>query len=186
VEVLAGQCGISGNIIGSNYLSLFDGVSSVAYFRTPSAQLQRDLAQESVTIVQNSTCSLDSIGCILSAPYPTLQMSNLRYTSINSLYINEASQPEFLYISDTKNHCIKRLSFADNQVSVVAGKCGTAGFLDGPLGYNRLNSPSSLGVSREGVVYFFDSGNEYMRVVRVGSVSTLQLGACKQSTVLII
>jgi hypothetical protein len=33
------------------------------------------------------------------------------------------------------------------------------GFLDGPLGYNRLNSPKNIGVSREGVIFFFDSGN---------------------------
>ena len=70
---------------------------------------------------------------------------------------------------------------------MVAGKCGTSGFLDGPLGYNRLNSPSNIGVSREGVVYFFDSGSECIRMVTLtGGVSTLQLGACKQSTVLII
>lgn len=53
--------------------------------------------------------------------------------------------------------------------------------MDGPLGYNRLNSPSNLGVSRQGVLYFFDSGNEYMRFVDLsGAVHTLLLGACKQ------
>jgi hypothetical protein len=67
----------------------------------------------------------------------------------------------------------------------VAGICGTPGFLDGPLGYNQLSRPTNLGVSREGVVYFFDSGNEYMRIVAVnGEVSTLLLGACKECTVL--
>jgi hypothetical protein len=51
------------------------------------------------------------------------------------------------------------LSFSDNKVSVVAGKCGESGFVDGPVGYNRLNTPINIGVSRKGVIYFFDSGN---------------------------
>ena len=86
-------------------------------------------------------------------------MSNIRYVSTSSLYTEEAAQPEYLYIADTNNHCLKKLSLSDNEVTVVAGKCGTSGFLDGPLGYNRLNSPKNIGVSRKGVVYFFDSGN---------------------------
>ena len=143
-----GQCGVSGNIIGSKNLAIFNGVSSLAYFRTPSAQLKIELAQDSIAIVQNSTCAINSTSCTLSSPYPTLQMSNLRYVSTSTLYTDEPSQPEYLYISDTNNHCIKRFSLWDNEVTVVAGKCGSLGFLDGPLGYNRLNNPTNIGVSR--------------------------------------
>ena len=64
---------------------------------------------------------------------------------------------------------------------MVGGKCGEAGFLDGPMQYNRLDSPKNLGVSRKGVIYFFDSGNEYIRIIDLaGNVKTLQLGACKE------
>lgn len=62
-------------------------------------------------------------------------------------------------MADTENHCIKMLSLSDNKVSVVAGKCGKPGFLDGPIEYNRLSKPTNIGVSRKGVIYFFDSGN---------------------------
>ena len=64
-----------------------------------------------------------------------------------------------MYLADSANHCIKVLSFSDNRVSVLAGKCGVAGFLDGPVNYNRLNTPTNIGVSRKGMIYFFDSGN---------------------------
>lgn len=100
-----------------------------------------------------------SADCILNEPYPALQMENLRYVSNVSLFDDEPNQPEFLYLADTNNHCIKKFSFSDNQVSIVAGSCGVSGFLDGPLGYNRLNMPSHMGISREGVLFFFDSGN---------------------------
>lgn len=36
MRVLAGQCGISGNALGSVKNALFDGVSSVAYYQPPS------------------------------------------------------------------------------------------------------------------------------------------------------
>ena len=92
-----------------------------------------------------------------------------------------------MFISDTNNHCIKKLSLSDKLVTVVAGKCGVSGFLDGPLGYNRLSFPTNIGVTREGVVYFFDSGNEYIRTVNLnGSVSSLLLGACKYCTMSIM
>lgn len=65
-------------------------------------------------------------------------------------------------------------------MTTVAGLCGSSGFLDGPMGYNRLDSPRNLGISRAGTLYFFDSGNEYMRILtRDGNVKTLLLGACK-------
>ena len=53
--------------------------------------------------------------------------------------------------------------------------------MDGPTGFNRINKPGSLGVTRNGVVYFYDLGNEYMRRVNEdGGVETLLNGACKQ------
>jgi hypothetical protein len=38
-----------------------------------------------------------------------------------------------------------------------------------------------LGISREGILYFFDSGNEYIRIVTADqNVETLLLGACTE------
>jgi hypothetical protein len=68
-------------------------------------------------------------------------------------------------VADSGNHCIKRISIAAREVKIVAGSCGSPGLLDGPLGYNRLNSPSNLGISRNGTLYFFDAGNEYLRIL---------------------
>lgn len=72
---------------------------------------------------------------------------------------------EYLFISDTMNHCIKKITLRTKLTEVVAGKCGESGFLDGPLGFNLLNKPSNIGVDALGVVYFFDEGNKYMRKI---------------------
>lgn len=54
------------------------------------------------------------------------------------------------------NHCIKKITLNTQYTEVVAGFCGEAGFLDGPMGFNRLNKPSNIGVDPQGVMYFFD------------------------------
>lgn len=62
---------------------------------------------------------------------------------------------------------------------MIAGKCGTAGFMDGPPSFNRLNLPRNIGVTQLGEVVFFDSGNEYLRLLYLnGTVATLRNGAC--------
>ena len=83
-------------------------------------------------------------------------------------------------MADTGNHCIKRVSLNTSNIDVVAGICGEAGFMDGPLGYNRLREPANLGVARNGDIFFLDKGNSYMRKVTAAGVSTLLLGACKK------
>ena len=43
--------------------------------------------------------------------------------------------------------------------------CGTAGFKDGPLGTNLLNRPELVGVDAEGMVFVYDAGNSYIRMI---------------------
>lgn len=85
----------------------------------------------------------------------------------------------YFYIADSANHCIRRLDYLIGEVTTYAGKCTEAGFKDGPNGINRLNSPSSLGIDKDGNLYIFDSGNRYMRMVDTsGNMVTLINGSC--------
>lgn len=56
----------------------------------------------------------------------------------------------YLFVSDTNNHCIKKIDLFFKTSTVVAGQCGVSGFLDGPLGLNKLNKPSNLGITKNG------------------------------------
>jgi len=92
-----------------------------------------------------------------------------------------STSQQYLFVSDTNNHCIKRIDLQLGLTTVVAGSCTHPGFMDGPNQFNLLNYPSALGVTRSGEVVFFDSGNEYMRVLYSdGTVDTLLNGACTQ------
>jgi len=64
-------------------------------------------------------------------------------------------------------------------VTTVGGICGTPGFLDGPLGVNKLNSPGLVGTDEAGNIFVMDSGNRYVRIIDPdGYMKTLINGAC--------
>ncbi|WP_408951918.1 FG-GAP-like repeat-containing protein [Lysobacter sp. Hz 25] len=79
-----------------------------------------------------------------------------------------------LYISDSENHCIRRLG-ADGRLVTVAGD-GTAGFSgDGASAAQaRLNRPRGLAFDAVGALYLADQGNQRIRRVRSdGKIETV-------------
>lgn len=91
-------------------------------------------------------------------------------------------EKDFLLIADTKNHCIKLLDIDLGTVTEFIGKCGVAGFKDGPIGVNRLRSPELVGVAASGNVYIMDTGNLYGRIFNTANetLMTLNQGACRE------
>ena len=85
----------------------------------------------------------------------------------------------FLFVADSKNHCIRKINLINSEVTTFAGKCTEKGFKDGPLGANRLNEPQGIGIDSYGNIYVYDTGNNYMRYISPdGYVQTLIQGAC--------
>ncbi|MBW3625353.1 MAG: hypothetical protein KY468_18305 [Armatimonadetes bacterium] len=69
-----------------------------------------------------------------------------------------------VYIADTGNHKVKRVS-PDGRISTVAGT-GAAGYaLEGPAASVPLNAPRGVAVDTDGALYIADTGNH--RIVRV-------------------
>ena len=85
----------------------------------------------------------------------------------------------FLFVADTKNHCIRKINLVNSEVTTFAGECTEKGFKDGPLGVNRFNEPQGIGIDSYGNIYVYDAGNKYMRYISPdGYVHTLIQGAC--------
>jgi hypothetical protein len=113
-------------------------------------------------VVANSNCNLNSNGCIISdfGNSANLKMDNIRlYPPIQQFPTIDPTKATYLYVSDTGNHCIKKIDLSLKTSTVVAGQCGTTGFTDGPTGFNKLNKPTNLGITRHGILYFYDLGN---------------------------
>ena len=65
-----------------------------------------------------------------------------------------------LFVADTANHAIRRISLA-GQVATVAG--GTAGAVAGPLALARLNGPEGLALGWGGVLWIVEQGSHTVR-----------------------
>lgn len=73
-----------------------------------------------------------------------------------------------LYVADSGNHCIRRVSLASGQVLTIVGN-GTRGYSGdrGPAQSAQLDSPGFLALSSaEGALYFSDAGNHCIRRIR--------------------
>jgi len=81
---------------------------------------------------------------------------------------------QHLYIADTYNHTIRRLSLATGEVDTIAGSAGLAGSDDGAGSQARFNRPS--GLWGDGLyLYVSDTGNFTIRKMRLstGAVTTI-------------
>ncbi|HEY3834488.1 MAG TPA: fibronectin type III domain-containing protein [Acidimicrobiia bacterium] len=76
-----------------------------------------------------------------------------------------------LYVADTNNRRIRKITPAA-VVTTIAGS-GTSGYLDGPTGTAQFNTPTSVEVDASGNLYVADYGDNHIREITGGYVSTL-------------
>ncbi|KRX03523.1 hypothetical protein PPERSA_02902 [Pseudocohnilembus persalinus] len=198
---LVGKKGIKGYKDGDFESSLFNQPDSAVYFRKNfyDAQLEK---KYKVPIILNSISS--SCLYVNESNYTSCQSSysytenginddisntvpNLSY--IKDIYIipSGAKLPDdgeydqqVIFISDKNNHCIRKINLETQITETVAGQCEISGFKDGPLGINLLNFPTSIGVDPAGNIFFYDSGNNYIRMLDTnGYINTLIKGSCR-------
>lgn len=80
----------------------------------------------------------------------------------------------YLYVSDTHNHSVRKISLESHAVTTIAGLSGAPGFFDAIGSKARFSSPK--GITSDGhYLYVADFGNSQIRKVsiRSGSVNTL-------------
>jgi len=86
-----------------------------------------------------------------------------------------------IYFSDKYNHCIKKVTYDSvlnsYNTEVVAGKCGTAGNINGDKDTSRLNMPDGITVLDDNRLVFVDSGNHCIKMIENGIVSVYS-GRC--------
>ena len=68
-------------------------------------------------------------------------------------------------IADHGNHTLRLLSADLGSVTTLAGKPGSPGWLDGPLGHSLLNPPAGMDTLPCGRLIFCDGANARVRIV---------------------
>jgi sugar lactone lactonase YvrE len=79
-----------------------------------------------------------------------------------------------LYIADTGNGVIREVDATSGNISTIAGVAGTANFNgDGAATASHLNQPWSVAVAADNSLYIADSGNNRIRRLSGGTLSTV-------------
>lgn len=110
------------------------------------------------------------------------EITNLTIEYINNISnLTDLITSRVLFVVDKNNHCIRLIDIEKRISKTYAGICTIAGFQDGRLGTNLFKYPESLGVDIFGNVFVYDSGNQYIRMIKKnGCVLTLVPGACRR------
>jgi len=77
-----------------------------------------------------------------------------------------------LYVADIYDHRVRRIDTETGRVSTLIGD-GEPGFKDGNLEEARINRPAGIEVGSDGTIYFTDSGNHVIRMIRNNKVTTV-------------
>ncbi len=80
-----------------------------------------------------------------------------------------------VYVADTGNHCIRRFG-SDGIVSLVAGVPGQGGYQDGDTLGAMFLEPTDIAVAEDGSIYVADTGNQRIRRIFGGQVTTVAGG----------
>jgi len=79
-----------------------------------------------------------------------------------------------LYVCDTGNNQIRKISVLANKVGLVAGRAdGSSGTESGDILTARLNGPKGVVVDNSGFIYIADTLNHSIRIVRGSEISTI-------------
>jgi hypothetical protein len=123
--------------------------------------------------VANSICSVD-----ITDPAGTFQKlsgavnGGYRDGELSVAQFNQPGQIFFdaegnLYITDSGNHCIRRLNTETNMVETVVGMPGTAGWKDGKKDEALFNTPRGITVGVDGTIYVSDWNNARIRKLAI-------------------
>jgi mucin-19 len=85
-----------------------------------------------------------------------------------------------LYIADTNNHTIRRVSPL-GETTTVAGVAGSPGSVNGPAALAAFNAPSAVALDAAGNLYVADTGNHLIRKISATGLVTTIAGTANKS-----
>lgn len=173
VTTLAGNPGTPGSTDGTAGAATFVlntaigiNISNGDLYVTPNGQSFRKITSAGVVTTPASGGNGQRDGYLNSALYG------------NSIVGLSATSTGLIYIPDTNNHVIRAMDIAGNSVTTLAGSPGsTRGFANGTGLNARFDSINSVTVDSSGNVYAADLGNQTIRKITPGGVTTTLAGS---------
>jgi sugar lactone lactonase YvrE len=173
VTTLAGTSGTPGHANGTGLAASFDHPTAVSadsagdvFVVDTSNQLIRKIAATThvVTTVSGTYDVINNRGVIGKADGTAATFFYPQGIAVNA----GGTQ---IFVADTGNHSIRTIN--GGSVSTFSGNVGTAGSANGAAGSATFRSPYGVAVDGAGNVYVADAGNNLIRKLSNGTVTTL-------------
>ncbi|MBX3737116.1 MAG: immunoglobulin domain-containing protein [Candidatus Didemnitutus sp.] len=159
-------------LAGANTIT--DGTLAVARFSNPTGVIVA--ANGDIYVLQPSLIRKISGGNVSTfAGSTTFGAADGTGTSarFNNLARGVIDSSGNLYVSDTGNHAIRKITPA-GVVTTYAGTLGVFGYADGAVGTGRLNNPRGLALKSDGTLLILDGTNSALRLADAsGNLTTL-------------
>jgi DNA-binding beta-propeller fold protein YncE len=79
-----------------------------------------------------------------------------------------------LYVADSGNSSIRRITLADFKVKTIAGQSGTSGKTEGGIDKSLFSGPRGVAVDKK-AIYVADTGNDIIRMIDISTLQTSTL-----------
>ena len=175
VSTLAGRAGEPGEADGSLSDARFAAPAGLALDETEGLLYVADSANELLRVVD---LTAETVSTLAGAPQAAGDADGFgdaaRFSSPQRLAL--ADEGATLYVSDTGNSILRRVTVDAGEVTTMAGASGISGSVDGVGVDARFRSPMGLALSEDGArLYVADRSAQQIRVVELAdaSVSTL-------------
>ncbi len=171
VSTLAGQCGAAGGFA--------DGPASKASFNAPAGiavasngtVFVADSNNDDIRVIKSGNVS--TLAGMGFSAYVDAQGTAAAFGHPTGLALDAAGT---LYVADTGSNSIRTVA-PNGVVQTFAGTgSGTGAFADGPNQSAQFNAPSALAFDHQYNLYVIDTGNNAIRKISQGSVTTLNSG----------
>ncbi len=173
-------------------LGFVDDVGAAARFNQPGGLVVD--ATGDVFVADTKNHSIRRISAISSAVTTIQGTGNAGSTDgIAGVQMAEFSSPagiavgtnNVLFVADTANNTIRKLTFVSGSgyiVSTFAGKAGFSGLVNGTGASARFNKPQGIAVDTAGNVFVADTDNHVIRKITPAGVVSTFVGALKSGS----
>lgn len=163
VSILAGLPKDAGSADGDTFAARFDTPSGLAIDATGNLYVA-DTGNNMIRKIVPATGAVTTLAGASGVP-GTADGAHARFDMPTGLAMS--SDSKYLYIADTGNSTIRRLSLSTGIVETLAGVPGETGSADGSRASARFNTPQSLVMDAAGNLYIADTGNDILRKVDI-------------------
>ncbi len=168
--LLAGSAGFSGSIDATGSSARFSSPSGLVF--ASGALYVADTGNHTIRKVTTGGITTTFAGLAGSAGSTDAFGPSARFQSPAGLAADSAGN---LYVADTGNHVIRKIS-PSGAVTTLAGGAGLAGSTNATGASARFNSPRGLAVDSSGNVFVADTGNHVIRKITSAGVATTWAG----------